>query len=106
MLKEILYIIPFDLVVVILQWDSIHVLFLHAVFEPVEHLGGEKAPEGVDLQIVFGYLLTDCSTLSNVVLHVFKKLSDNVQVLRTMKSLSLIRFNFLKDQVLTRGRRL
>jgi len=70
--------IPCDIVVVILWWDSIHTLFVHAVLEPVEHFGGEKAPEGVDLLIVFVYLLTDCSVLSNVVLQVFKKLSDNL----------------------------
>ena len=95
--------IPCGNIVVILWWDSIGTLFLHAVLEPVEHFGGEKSPEVVDLLIVFGYLSTDCYTLSNVVLHVFKKLSDNLQVLRTIKPLWLIRLNFLNDQVLARG---
>jgi len=91
------------IVVVILWWDSIHTLFLHAVLEPVEHFGDEKAPEGVDLLIVFGCLLTDCSALSNIVLYVFKKLSDNLQVLGTIKPLWLIRLDFLNDQVLAWG---
>jgi len=90
-------------VVVILWWDSIHTLFLHAVLKPVEHFGSEKEPKGVDLLIVFGCLLTDCSALSNVVLHVFKKLNDNLQVLGTIKPLWLMRLNFLNDQVLAQG---
>jgi len=69
----------------------------------VEHFGGEKTPEGVDLLIVFGRFLTDCSALSNVVLHVFEKLSDNLQVLGAIKSLWLMRLDFLNDQVLARG---
>jgi len=77
-LEEDLHSVPCGIVVVILWWDSTHTLLLHAVLEPVEHFGDEKRPEGVDLLIVFGRFLTDCSALSNVVLHVFEKLSDNL----------------------------
>jgi len=102
-LEEDLHGVPCGIVVVILWWDSIHTLLLHAVLEPVEHFGGEKMPEGVDLLIVFGCFLTDCSALSNVVLHDFEKLSDNLQVLGTIKPLWLMRLDFLNDQVLTRS---
>jgi len=91
--------IPCGNIVVILWWDSIGTLFLHAVLEPVEHFGSEKALEGVDLLIFFRCLLTDCSALSNIVLHVFKKLSDNLQILGTIKPLWLMQLNFLNDQV-------
>jgi len=86
-LEDDLHGVPCGIVVVILWWDSIHTLLLHAVLQPVEHFGGEKMPEGVDLLIAFGRFLTDCSVLSNVVLHVFEKLSDNLQVLGTIKNL-------------------
>ena len=89
-LEEDLHCVPCGIVVVSLWWDSIHTLLLHAVLEPVEHFGGEKTPEGVDLMIVFAHILTDCSTLSNAVLHVFEKLSDNLQVLGTIKPLWLM----------------
>jgi len=102
-LEEDLHGVPCGIVVVILWWDSIHTLLLHAVLEPVEHFGGEKTPEGVDLLIVFGRFLTDCSALLNVVLHVFEKLSDNLQVLGTIKPLWLMRLDFLNDQVLAPG---
>ena len=102
-LEEDLYGVPCGIIIVILWWDSIDTLLLHAVLEPVEHFGGEKTPEGVDLLIVFRHLLTDCSALSNVVLHVFKKFSDNLQVLGTIKPLWLMWLDFLNDQVLARG---
>jgi len=89
--------VPCGIVVVILWWDSIHTLLLHAVLEPVELFGGEKTPEGVDLLIVFRRFLTDCSALSNIVLHVFDKLSDNLQVLGTIKPLWLMQLDFLND---------
>ena len=102
MLEEDLHGVPCGIVLVILWWDSIHILLLYAVLEPVEHFGSEKAPEGVDLLIFFGCLLTDCSALSNIVLHVFKKLSDNLQILGTIKPLWLMQLNFLNDQVFAR----
>jgi len=102
-LDEDLHDVPCGILVVILWWDSIHTLLLHAVLEPVEHFGSEKMPEGVDLLIVFGRFLTDCSALSNVVLHVFEKLINNLQVLGTIKPLWLMQLDFLNDQVLARG---
>jgi len=52
-LEEDLHGVPCGIVVVILWWDSIHTPLLHAVLKPVEHFGGEKTPEDVDLLIVF-----------------------------------------------------
>jgi len=69
----------------------------------VEHFGGEKTAEGVDLLIVFRRRLTDSSALSNVVLHIFEKFSDNLQLLGTIKPLWLMWLDFLNDQVLARG---
>jgi len=43
-LEEDLQSIPCDLVVVFLWRNSVPTLFLHAVLEPVEHLGCEKMP--------------------------------------------------------------
>ena len=102
-LEEDLHGVLCSIVIVILWWDSIRTLFLHAVLKPVEHFGGEKAPEGVDLLIIFRCLETDCSALSNIMLHVFNKLSDNRQVLRTIKPLWLMWLNFLNNQVLAQG---
>jgi len=44
-LEEDLHGVPCGIVVVILWWDSIHTLLLHAVLEPVEHFGGAKTPK-------------------------------------------------------------
>jgi len=95
--------IPCDIVIVLLRRNSVDTLFLHAVLEPVEHLGCEKTPQGVDLLVVFGCPLMDCSTLSNEVLNIFKILSDNLHILGTIKFLWLMWFNFLNDQVLVQG---
>jgi len=53
-LEEDLHGVPCGIVLVILWWDSIHILLLYAVLEPVEHFGSEKTLEGVNLLIVFG----------------------------------------------------